>query len=64
MTNPKVLLVGDLNEFSKGYAEARAMRALGLDVKALSHTVIDSAERGHLEFSLVYRIAPGSKKAT
>ena len=57
MTNPKVLLVGDLNEFSKGYAEARAMRVLGLDVKALSHTIIDGAERGHSEFSLGYRIA-------
>ena len=57
MTNPKVLLVGDLNEFSKGYAEARALRMLGLDVKALSHTIIDGAERGHSEFSLRYRIA-------
>ena len=57
MTNPKVLLVGDLNEFAKGYAEARAMRALGFDVEALSHTVIGGAERGHPEFSLGYRIA-------
>ncbi len=57
MTNPKVLLVGDLNEFAKGYAQVRAMRALGLDVKALSHTVISGADRGHPEFSLGYRIA-------
>ncbi len=57
MTNSKVLLVGDLNEFAKGYAEARAMRALGLDVMALSHTVIGGADRGHPEFSLGYRIA-------
>ncbi len=57
MTNPRVLLVGDLNDYAKGYAEARAMRALGLEVMALSHTVIGGAERGHPDFSLRYRIA-------
>ena len=50
-------MVGDLNEFAKGYAEVRAMRAIGFDVMALSHTAIGGAERGHPEFSLAYRIA-------
>lgn len=57
MTRPRILLIGDLNEFAKGYAEARAMRALGLDVVALSHTAVGDARRGHPEFSLGYRIA-------
>ncbi len=57
MTNRRILLVGDLNEYAKGYAEARAMRALGLEVMALSHTVIGGAERGHPDFSIGYRIA-------
>ncbi len=57
MTGPRILLVGDLNEFAKGSAQARAMRALGLDVAALSHTVIAGAEPGRAQFPVGYRIA-------
>ena len=43
-TNRRILLVGDLNEYAKGYAEARAMRTLGFEVMALSHTAIGGAD--------------------
>ncbi|MEK9723265.1 MAG: hypothetical protein VW405_07240, partial [Rhodospirillaceae bacterium] len=54
---PRVLFVADLNFYAKGHSRLRALERLGAEVEAISHTPVAANERGHPEFSLLFRVA-------
>jgi len=57
MSTPiQVLFVGDLNYYAKGSSRLKAMRNLGADVTAISHTRIDGDDQGHAPLSLGFKI--------
>ncbi len=52
-----MLFVGDLNEYSKGLARLKAFRALGLDVRACSHSPAGDDALGYPRLSTGFRVA-------
>jgi len=58
MNDPiQALFVGDLNYYAKGSSRLNAMRQLGLDVTAMSHTAIGGDDHGHAPLSFGFKIA-------
>ena len=55
--HPRVLLVADLNYYAKGYARWQALKRLGAQVEAISHTPVGDNEDGTPGYSLLFRIA-------
>ena len=51
------LLVGDLNEYSKGFSRLKAFRALGIDVEACSHSPAGDETLGYPRLSFTFRVA-------
>jgi spore maturation protein CgeB len=54
---PRILFVADLNVYAKGHARLRALKRLGAEIKAFSHTAIGGDDKGHPDFSLAFRLA-------
>lgn len=54
--NPRILFIGDLNAYAKGRARERALKRLGAEVLAYSHTAIGGDDKGHPDLSLMFRI--------
>ena len=57
LDQPRVLLVADLNYYAKGYARWQALKRLGAEVEAISHTPVGDNEDGTPGHSLLFRIA-------
>lgn len=53
----RALLVGDLNQYSKGLSRLKAFRALGVDVEACSHSPAGDETLGYPRLSLAFRLA-------
>ena len=52
---PRVLFVADLNFYAKGHSRLQALRRLGCEVRALSHTPIGGDDKGHPDLTLAFR---------
>jgi spore maturation protein CgeB len=51
----KILFIGDLNTYGRGYQRYRTLKEMGHEVVAISHTKVSLP--GHIEgYSLIYRI--------
>ncbi len=57
LDQPRILFVADLNVYAKGHARLRALGRLGAEVTAITHTAIGGDDKGHLDFSLAFRLA-------
>ena len=53
----RILLVADLNFYAKGYARLQALKRLGAEIQAISHTPIGDNLDGTPGYSLMFRIA-------
>jgi spore maturation protein CgeB len=53
----RALLVGDLNQYSKGLSRLKAFRTLGVHVEACSHSPAGDETLGYPRLSLAFRLA-------